>query len=148
MGFTSNGNLYGLGVGNSFDSDLYQINAVNGNTTDLGNVGDVIGAKRPRWKDDVRVRSMARTGDPYTLTPPSSRTAFVGSSYLDNGSDGMMAFSPNGTLFTDEASGNSHNDILASVDTSTGVATPIGSGMGDYIFAGGVRERNFLRLCP
>jgi hypothetical protein len=140
MGFTSNGNL--------FDSDLYQINAANGNTTDLGNVGDVIGATIGPDGKTMYEFEYGPYGNLFTLTPPSPGTSFVGSSYLDNGSDGLMAFSPTGTLFTDEASGNSHNDILASVDTSTGVATLIGSGMGDYIFAGAFVNGLFFGFAP
>ena len=83
----------------------------------------------------------------YTLTPPSTNSMFIGSSLLDNGSDGLMAFSPNGTLYTDEASNNG-NDILASVNTTTGAATLIGTGMGDFIFAGGFLNGTLFGFAP
>ena len=45
-----------------------------------------------------------------------------------------MAFSPSGTLYTDAFGTN--NDLLYSVNTTTGVGTAIGSGLGAEVFAG------------
>jgi len=133
MGFTASGTLYGIGVGN-IAGDLYQMNTTNSNITDLGALGfPAIGATV--GPDGTMYAVEFSSGNVFALSPPSTNTMFVGNLLLNNGSDGLMAFSPNGTLYTDEASNNG-NDILASVNTSTGAATLIGTGMGDYIFSG------------
>ncbi len=54
--------------------------------------------------------------------------------------------SPSGTLYTDEF--NNHNDILAFVNTTTGAATLIDTGMGGFVFAGGFLNGTLFGFAP
>ena len=136
LGFTSNGNLYGLGTDAlGLGTEYYQIDPTNGNTTYLGSQDFAgIGADhRSRRHDDVWIKAGNLFAFLYELTPPSTAWTGVGYTGLAGGSDGLMAFSPSGTLYTSEFNpidnGNASDDILASVNTTTGVATLIGSGL-------------------
>jgi hypothetical protein len=145
MGFTSNGNLYGFGL-SGLGQDLFQIDTANGSTTALGSVPPAIAATIGPDGQTMYELEIGSYGTLFTLTPPSARTTVIGSSLLPNGSDGLMAFSPNGTLYTDEAYNG--NDVLAAVDLTTGVATLIGTGMGDNIFAGGFLNGTLFGFAP
>jgi hypothetical protein len=77
------------------------------------------------------------SGQLYTYNPATKSTVMIGSG-IGFKINGLTAFAPNGTFFTDrqDPDPNGWNDVLAQVNLSTGVATPIGTGMGVPIFAG------------
>ncbi len=63
----------------------------------------------------------------YSLSPPSTTINSIGNTGIAS-PDGLMAFSPNGTLYTDSFS--TSGDALYSIDPKTGLSTPIGTGFG------------------
>jgi hypothetical protein len=129
-------------------ADLYQMNTTNTNTTDLGALGfPAIGAIIGPDGATMYAVEFGQSGNLFALSPPSTNTMFIGSLMLNNGSYGLMAFSPNGILYADEARSNG-NDILASVNTATGATTLVVTGMGADIFFRRVPERNVIRLRP
>jgi hypothetical protein len=132
MGFTSNGNLYLLDLHlNLSNSDLWQINPLTAGKTNLGGVGQTgLGATiGPDGKTMYAIDQNVPAGL-YTLAPPSTTSSPIGNTGLNP--DGLMAFGPGGTLYSDSFSQS--GDALVSLNLNTGASTPIGSGFGPGIY--------------
>jgi hypothetical protein len=133
MGFGADGSLYGLD-GDFVNSHLRRINVADASTVDLGTIGQTsIGATTDPTGTKMYSIDQNSPGLFYSVTLPSPTSTPIGSTGI--ASDGLMAFGPGGILYT-SILGAPSNDLLGRVDTTTGATTPIGSGMGAFIFAG------------
>jgi hypothetical protein len=134
LGFTPSRALIGVGGMSATNAPMYSVNPTTGAFAPIGAAtlpafGGTVGSDGLVYAVDQSANTQL-----FKYNPGNNSTTTVGTLNLPNGTNGLMAFSPNGTLFTDEF--NSGNDILASVNTNTGVATTIGTGMGVPIFSG------------
>lgn len=127
MGFTSSGSLYLLDL-NFTAAHLLNIDPTNGNFHDLGAVGDTaLGATMGLDGKTMYAIDQNSPAGVYSLTPPSTTINPIGPTSIAS-PDGLLAFSPKGTLYTD--SFNISGDALYSIDRKTGQSTPIGTGFG------------------
>jgi hypothetical protein len=133
MGFGADGSLYGLDL-ELITAHLRRINIGDASSTDLGAIGQSsIGATTDPTGTKVYSIDQNTPGLLYTVAPPSPASTPIGSTGI--ASDGLMAFGPNGSLYT-SILGPPSGDTLGLVNPATGVTTPIGSGIGAFIFAG------------
>lgn len=130
MGFTSSGSLYLLDL-NFTASHLLNINPTNGNSQDLGTLPDTaFGATIGPDGQTMYAIDQNSPAGLFSLTPPSPAITTIGNTGIAS-PDGLLAFGPNGTLYTDSFSPT--GDALYSVNPTTGATTPIGNGFGPEI---------------
>jgi hypothetical protein len=133
MGFGADGSLYGLD-GDFVNSHLRRISTADASTMDLGAIGQTsVGATTDPTGTKVYSIDQNTPGLLYSVTPLSPVSTPIGTTGI--ASDGLMAFSQGGALYT-SILGAPNNDTLGLVNITTGATTPIGSGMGAFIFAG------------
>ena len=127
MGFTSSGSLYLLDL-NFTAAHLVSIDPTTGNSQSIGSLTDTaLGATiGPDGKTMYAIDQNSPAGL-YSLSPPSTTVTAIGNTGIAS-PDGLMAFGPNGTLYTDSFS--TSGDALYSVDPNTGLSTPIGTSFG------------------
>jgi hypothetical protein len=116
LGVMSDGTVYGTGWS---DTNLYRINTGDAGLTLVGNMGVLLAGAT------FRSDGVLFGGDGtylYSIDPLTAATTQIGA--MGVGTDGDFIFDDTGTLYM--TGGNT----LHTIDTTTGVATAVGSGLG------------------
>jgi hypothetical protein len=132
MGFNGNGTLYGTDDA-SPSAGVYQIDPGTGALNPLGTVPDT--TEGGTVGSDGLIYSVGAGGNANFFTiDPVTLVVHIINDNLGFQSDGLAVFL-DGIFYTDILSSDG-NDQLEAVDPVTGIATPVGTGLGVFIFSG------------
>ncbi len=129
MGFTSDGNLYGIDSQGP-SHHLWRIDPASAVATDLGGIGQTAIGATARGKL-LFALDESNNGLLYTVNPSGPTTRTIGNTPFQG--DGLVAFDSSGRLFMGE--NTFPGDFLWQVDPDTAAATAIGP-IGNIIFTG------------
>jgi len=131
MGFNGNGTLYGTDSANS--AGVYQITPQTGGLTPLGTVPDATVGSTVGSDGLIYSIGGGTSANFFTINPVTLAVHIINAN-LGFQTDGLAVFS-GGVFYTDINSTNA-SDVLEAVDPVTGVAMPVGTGLGIPIFSG------------
>jgi hypothetical protein len=130
MGFTGNGTLYGTDDANP--AGVYQITPASGALNSLGTVPDTTEGGTVGSDGLIYSVGSGANANFFTINPVTLVVNVINAN-LGFQSDGLAVFL-GGVYYTDINSAG--NDQLEAVNPVTGIATPVGTGLGVSIFSG------------
>jgi hypothetical protein len=134
MGFAPNGTLYG--TDSAIPANVYTIDPATGSLATIGTSTLSIEGSTAGSDGLIYAVSGSFTNAEFFTINPSTLAQHVINPALGFGTDGLAVFSGT-TFYTDKINGaGTNDDLLEAINSITGVATPIGTGLGTEIFSG------------